>query len=175
MSVVIHHPHHSPVHIRPALPGDLGAVLEIERASFAHAGERFGEHTTRTLIRSTRAIAAVAESDGNLLGWGAGFGSLRKSEPHGTGEELESDTPWGRVYALAIRPEARGRKLGEKLLHYLIGELRARGARRIFLEVRTDNHAAVKLYEKVGFVVCQPLAHYYGQGIPGQRMRLDVK
>jgi ribosomal-protein-alanine N-acetyltransferase len=104
----------------------------------------------------------VAELDGQLLGWTAGFGSIK------------SDNPWGRVYALAIRPEARGRKLGERLLRHMIETLAQRGAKRIFLEVRPDNHPAVRLYEKHGFAVCQRLEHFYGPGAAAQRMRLDL-
>jgi ribosomal protein S18 acetylase RimI-like enzyme len=52
----------------------------------------------------------------------------------------------------------------------MIDQLRSRGGQKIFLEVRTDNMAAVRLYEKAGFAVCKPLPNYYGPGIGGVRM-----
>ncbi len=82
---------------------------------------------------------------------------------------MRGKEPWGRVYALAISPEARGRRLGPRMLEQLIDALRGRGAGRIFLEVRPDN-PAVKLYEKFGFAACKTLPDYYGKGHPAQRM-----
>ena len=60
-----------------------------------------------------------------------------------------------------------------RLMAHMIDNLRRLGARRIFLEVRPDNHAAVRLYEKFGFVPCRRLENYYGHGHPALRMLLD--
>lgn len=148
--------------LRGAAPVDVKAIDAIEGLSFVHAGERFGDRRVQYLVGSRRAIVTVAEVDGRVLGWVAGFAWLRGREP------------WGRVYALAVHPDSRGRKLGPLLMHQMIDALRRRGAGRIFLEVRPDNHVAVRLYEKLGFVKCQFLDHYYGPGKPAQRMALTV-
>jgi ribosomal protein S18 acetylase RimI-like enzyme len=140
---------------------DLPAILELERLSFAHAGERFSPRTIRCLIRNPRAISLVAESDGRLLGWASGFVGYR------------GPSHWGRVYGLAVHAESRGRKVGQILLLHLIKALHKRGTQNIFLEVRPDNHAALKLYEKQGFAACQTLPHFYGEGKPALRMKLD--
>jgi ribosomal-protein-alanine N-acetyltransferase len=143
---------------RKAIPGDANAIGQIERASFLHAGERFGDRRVQYLIRSPRAVVMVAEAKEGIWGWIAGFAWVRGREP------------WGRVYALAVHPDARGRKLGALLLDQMIDALHQAGAGRIFLEVRPDNHAAIRLYEKAGFVTCQQLPNYYGPGRPAQRM-----
>jgi len=150
-----------PATFRPAALADLPAIMEIERLSFAHAGERFNARTIRCLIRNPRPITRVAESDGRLLGWASGFVGYR------------GPSHWGRVYALAVHGESRGRRIGEGLLLHLIEGLRNRGTQHIFLEVRPDNHAAVKLYEKQGFAACQTLPHFYGDGKPALRMKLE--
>jgi ribosomal-protein-alanine N-acetyltransferase len=150
--------HSSNVTLRPAVLGDVPAIMGIEAASFIHAGERFGERRVRYLISSPRALVTAAEADGRVLGWVVGFAWTRTREP------------WGRIYALAVDPSARGRRLGEKLLHQMIDALHAAGAQRIFLEVRPDNHAAVKLYKKAGFAQCRHLPNYYAPGIDAQRM-----
>jgi ribosomal-protein-alanine N-acetyltransferase len=151
-------PHGPTIVLRPASAADADAIDQIERLSFVHAGERFAERHVRYLIAGPRAIVTVAEVDGGVLGWIAGLAWLRGREP------------WGRIYAIAVHPQARGRKLGPLLMHQMIDALRERGAGRIFLEVRPDNHAAIRLYEKLGFVRCQVLEHYYGPGNPAQRM-----
>ncbi|MGA2233474.1 MAG: GNAT family N-acetyltransferase [Tepidisphaeraceae bacterium] len=153
---------HPPPTFRPATLADLPAILEIEHLSFAHAGERFSPRTIRCLIRNPRAITLVAESDSRLLGWASGFVGYR------------GPSHWGRVYALAVHGEARGRRIGDSLLRHLIEALRNRGTQHIFLEVRPDNHAAVKLYEKQGFAACQTLPHFYGDGNPALRMKLEL-
>jgi ribosomal-protein-alanine N-acetyltransferase len=153
------HPHTlSELVLRKAVPGDAHAIGQIERASFLHAGERFGDRRVQYLIRSPRAMVVVAEGTEGVLGWIAGFAWLRGREP------------WGRVYALAVHPDAQGRKLGALLLQQMIDALHKAGAGRTFLEVRPDNYAAIRLYEKAGFVTCQQLPNYYGPGRPAQRM-----
>ncbi len=136
-------------------------ILEIEQLSFVHAAERFDLRRVTYLVQSPRVYVAAAEADHCVLGWAAGFAWTK------------GVTPWGRVYSLAIHPEARGRKLGPKLLDHTIEELRRRGAGPIFLEVRPDNEPAVRLYEKFGFKTCRQLPDFYGEGNTAQRMVKD--
>ena len=143
---------------RPATPEDVPAIMAIEFSSFVHAGERFGRRRVAYLVTSDRCVATVAEVEGRVLGWVVGFTWRRTPEP------------WGRIYALAVHPHSRGQRLGERLLHHMIAMLRAGGAKRIFLEVRPDNQAAVKLYKKAGFTRCRTLPNYYAPGVDGERM-----
>jgi ribosomal-protein-alanine N-acetyltransferase len=149
-----------PAMIRPATAADVSAIGQIETLSFAHPGERFAEKKLRYLVRSPRVVTIVAERETTIVGWAAGHVWTRGREP------------WGRVYAIAVHPEARGMRLGPRLMEYMIGVLRQRGAGAIFLEARTDNHAAIRLYERLGFTPCATLEHYYAQGMPAVRMRL---
>jgi ribosomal-protein-alanine N-acetyltransferase len=148
--------------IRRATPLDLPAIHAIEQSSFATPGERFGHRTIRTLIRNPRAVTFVAETDGRVAAWVVGYCWLRG--PH----------PWGRVYSLAVLPEAQGRKLGSSLLRRVIDEMRGRGAVSIFLEVRFDNHDARRLYERFGFTHHQHLPDFFGPGLPAHRMRIEL-
>jgi ribosomal-protein-alanine N-acetyltransferase len=149
--------------IRLAEPRDSAALVEIENVCFVHAGERFHLRQIRGLIANPRAVVLVAhDAGGPILGWAAGL--LRKSA---------SGRLAGRAYALAVHPDARGRKLGGRLLSQVIAVLRARGAGpAITLEVRSDNDPAIGLYRKLGFIVQADLPHYYGHGVHGLRMVL---
>jgi [ribosomal protein S18]-alanine N-acetyltransferase len=144
--------------IRAATDADLPGILDIEQRSFEHASERFAERKIRGLLRNRRAIALVAEGGGAVAAWACGF--VFRS----------GGAVWGRVYAIAVHPDQRGRKLGPSLLQHLLGELRQRGAKDIFLEVRTDNHAALKLDQKHGFRFVRRLENFYAPGISAVRM-----
>jgi DNA-binding MarR family transcriptional regulator/N-acetylglutamate synthase-like GNAT family acetyltransferase len=53
---------------------------------------------------------------------------------------------------MAVVPEARGRRAGEFLLRATIERAFAIGAERLFLLTNSKSHAAIKLYERNGFV-----------------------
>ncbi|MFT5209305.1 MAG: ribosomal-protein-alanine N-acetyltransferase [Flavobacterium sp.] len=52
---------------------------------------------------------------------------------------------------VCIVPSHQGRGYGRKLVEYMLSMAISRGADRIFLEVRTSNLTAYKLYESLGF------------------------
>lgn len=93
-----------PSRTRVAAIADLDAIVRIEHASFVHAGERFGDRRVRYLIESPRVSVCVAELNEKVSGWICGFAVTR------------SPRPWGRIYALAVDPSARGNKIGPQLL-----------------------------------------------------------
>jgi ribosomal-protein-alanine N-acetyltransferase len=148
--------------LRQATPADLAGIIEVESLSFVHAGERFTPKRVAYLLINPRCLVNIAANENKVLGWAAGLVWTR------------GKMPWGRVYALAVHPDARGQRLGQRLLHDMIDQLRSRGGAKIFLEVRSDNLTAVRLYEKAGFVMCKPLPNYYGVGIDGVRMVLNA-
>jgi ribosomal-protein-alanine N-acetyltransferase len=62
-------------------------------------------------------------------------------------------------------PEARGRGIGKQLLSDLIKKVRKNSAKaKIFLEVRSSNLIAIKLYERMGFVKTTTRSRYYSNG-----------
>lgn len=61
---------------------------------------------------------------------------------------------------IAVAPRYRRRGLGEALLGHLFASARARGATRMFLEMRRGN-PALRLYRKVGFEPIGERANYY--------------
>ena len=62
------------------------------------------------------------------------------------------------VQTIGVAPGAQGRGIGRALLREL---LRAGGNRTVHLEVRTDNAAAIALYESEGFERVGRRRHYY--------------
>jgi ribosomal protein S18 acetylase RimI-like enzyme len=52
---------------------------------------------------------------------------------------------------MGVLPEYRGKGLGPRLLRACIAAAVERGITRIELDVRVDNHRAIRLYEQQGF------------------------
>lgn len=68
------------------------------------------------------------------------------------------------VLTLAVRPQARRRGLGRKLVQAGVRRAHDLGAAQVFLEVAEDNAAALALYASAGFVQSGRRRDYYGGG-----------
>ncbi len=94
--------------------------------------------------RATRTYI-VARTEGEVIGYsGMMF----------TGREAH-------VTNIAVDPAYHGRKVGSRLLMYLITEAIARGAEILSLEVRVSNQVAQSMYEKFGFAPVSVRKGYY--------------
>lgn len=127
---------------RPMQPEDLGAVWAIAVASpeaprwgSAAYEEYLGPEPKPPLLR----MAVVAELDGRIAGFAAATLLL-----DGVENRCELDT-------MAVDPAARRRGLGQALLEAVLAWAAERGARRVGLEVRASNAAALGLYRRMGF------------------------
>jgi ribosomal protein S18 acetylase RimI-like enzyme len=70
-----------------------------------------------------------------------------------------------RLAGMAVVPEARNQGVGRALMEGLVLEARARGDRRIVLEVSEQNEPAVRLYGGVGFERIRRLVGFEGEGV----------
>lgn len=73
------------------------------------------------------------------------------------------------ILTLAVRPAARRRGLGARLVREGGTAAAARGATRLFLEVAEDNAAALALYTKAGFAEAGRRPGYYARAGGGRR------
>lgn len=70
----------------------------------------------------------------------------------------------GHITNIAVTPEAQGRKLGKMLLYAVIQWAWANGLSHMTLEVRINNHVAINLYKKAGFIDAGIRPGYYDDG-----------
>jgi ribosomal-protein-alanine N-acetyltransferase len=78
------------------------------------------------------------------------------------------------ILTLAVAPAARGGGLGRSLLQAAINKARALQARTMFLEVGTDNPAALALYAGLGFArVGMRKGYYNGRDAAVLRLSLE--
>lgn len=148
-------------HIRRAEPKDTAAAWAVEQAAFSES-DRFSLRQTAGLITNPRARVFVAEAEGDIVAW---IAMLTRRGRSGL---------TGRLYTVAVSPSEAGRGLGRRLATHAVEALEAEGVRRIYLEVRQENHRAITLYESMGFRIVRHLPMYYGEDSPGYRMLRQV-
>jgi ribosomal-protein-alanine N-acetyltransferase len=101
----------------------------------------------------------AARADDKLVGYG-GIARLGRKKPY----EYE-------IHTIGVDAAYQGKGIGRQLLTALLEY--ANGG-TIFLEVRTDNDAAISLYESVGFVRVGTRRRYYrASGADAYTMRRD--
>ena len=76
---------------------------------------------------------------------------------------LEVLVPESELQSLAVLPAKRRHGLGGALLKSALTAARKRGATEMFLEVRSSNQAAIRLYERAGFTPLSVRRGYYSQ------------
>ena len=150
------------VSIRRAVRDDALGIAVVEALTFGE-DDRFTHKQIKRLIANPRAVVLVAQRDGNIVGWVVSL--------------IRTHRRWksGRIYGVAVDPSMMGRGIGRSLLEESLGVLGSMGIGRVYLEVRVDNETAIGLYESLGFVKLANLADYYGEGVPGVRMRRAVE
>ncbi|OOF96622.1 hypothetical protein ASPCADRAFT_206807 [Aspergillus carbonarius ITEM 5010] len=94
---------------------------------------------------------------------------VSKLEPH-RGGPLR-----GYIAMLAVREEYRGQGIATKLARMAIDAMVERDADEIVLETETTNTAAIKLYERLGFLRSKRLHRYYLNGNSAYRLVLYLK
>jgi ribosomal protein S18 acetylase RimI-like enzyme len=68
------------------------------------------------------------------------------------------------VLQVMVHPDARGRRLARRLVGALVEDARAHRVETLTLDVRGNNHAAMALYESLGFSVYGRLRDFVGVG-----------
>ena len=150
--------------LRVAGPADVDDIMRLETATFEN------DAWSRAMMLSDLSqpychylVATPVGTDApHILSGYAGLMSPRGA----------SDAD---IQTIAVAPDARRRGLGRTLMQAQIAEAVARGARRLFLEVRADNPGAQALYENLGFLPIGVRRGYYQpDGVDAVVMRLDL-
>jgi ribosomal-protein-alanine N-acetyltransferase len=128
--------------IRRAIADDATAISEMEAECFSAPWQR---KDILSYICSRDGMCFVAADDGEVIAYVIG-----KIIP-----------PEGEIYRVAVKESKRQRGIGYRLLSYALKTERGRGLETTFLEVRSKNVAARKLYSAHGFKEIGIRKNYY--------------
>ncbi len=137
--------------IRKAEPTDAAQILsflkqvggESDNLTFGKEGLPFTEEQERNFIASTNGSTnncIFVACDGNKIIADASLGGNNCAR-----------MKHQRTLGISVLKEYWGMGVGSMLLSKIIDFAKASGTEIITLEVRSDNHRAIKLYEKFGF------------------------
>ncbi|MDG3008936.1 ribosomal protein S18-alanine N-acetyltransferase [Rhodococcus sp. D2-41] len=126
---------------------DAPRCAELERILFPGDGP-WPASAFVSELRARHNHYVAARADGVLVGYAglAGLGSARDPE--------------NEVHTIGVDPAQQGRGIGRLLLDDLLAAADARGG-PVWLEVRTDNEAAIGLYRSAGFELMGLRKRYY--------------
>lgn len=139
--------------MRRATVDDLSALVALEQATFSL--DRMSERQWRRHLDSVSAEVLVAVRERQLIGAAIVF--------YRSGQDI------ARLYSIAVAASERGMGTGAVLLSAVEQAARRRGSRRLRLEVRADNAAAQRLYERAGYHAFGRHAAYYEDGADARR------
>lgn len=142
--------------IAQAAAGGAAEIYGIESACFA--ADAFSQRRIAYLISAAKGMFWVARTGGRI----AGYLSLLTGGRHGN----------GRIYSVAVHPEYRGAGIAGALIDEAVEYSRRKHLKAIFLEVRSDNRAAISLYEAKGFRKRSVKKGYYADGADADSMVL---
>ncbi|GAA4477839.1 ribosomal protein S18-alanine N-acetyltransferase [Rhodococcus olei] len=129
-------------------PGDAGRCAELEALLFSGDGPWSADAFRSELAHPHNHYVVVRDESGIVIGY-AGIALL------GTTSDAESE-----VHTIGVDPTHRRRGLGSVLLAELLRLADGHGG-PVFLEVRTDNEAAIALYRREGFEIVGTRRNYY--------------
>jgi len=131
------------LHIEPAQAKDADAVAKLHEQGFYRGWPR--EEFAAYITGEGTPLYVACDSKRKI----AGFAMLRH-----TGEDVE-------LITIAVEGRWRKKGVGLALMRALFDDLLMSPAKRILLEVATDNAAALRLYGKLGFLKVGERRGYY--------------
>lgn len=145
--------------MRPMRWWDIEPVMGLERELFGDEAWTDAMFWSELAERDTRLY--LVDEDGGVL---TAYGGLCSYAPHEA-----------YIQTIGVTSAAQGRGIGTALLVALLDEARRRGVAHVDLEVKADNVAAQRLYERHGFARIAVRRNYYQpSGTDAIVMRLEL-
>lgn len=151
--------------IRRCEPEDIIPVMEINMKTLP---EHYSDYFYESLLSELPESFIVAEIDKKLVGYimckiEYGFSNFKKL----------GFVKKGHVVSVAVLEEYRKKGIGRVLVEEAMAGIKIKKSDELYLEVRCSNNEAVRLYEKIGFIIKQRLKAYYRDGEDAYLMAIE--
>jgi len=152
--------------IRRAEPSDLISIMEINLKTLP---EHYSDYFYECLLAELPEAFIVAEIGGKRVGY-----IMCKTEFGFSNFKKLGFVKKGHVVSIAVLDEYRKKGIGNALVEESVNGVKLRKCDEFYLEVRCSNNDAVRLYEKLGFVIRQQLNAYYRDGEDAYLMAIEL-
>ncbi|OLB91471.1 MAG: ribosomal-protein-alanine acetyltransferase [Thaumarchaeota archaeon 13_1_40CM_38_12] len=151
--------------IRRCDPSDILPVMEINLKTLP---EHYSDYFYESLLAELPEAFLVAEIEKKLVGYimckiEYGFSNFKKL----------GFVKKGHVVSIAVLSEHRNKGIGRALVEESLLGVKLKKADELYLEVRCSNNEAIKLYEKLEFIIKQRLKAYYRDGEDAYLMTIE--
>lgn len=151
--------------IRRCDPSDILSVMEINLKTLP---EHYSDYFYESLLAELPEAFLVAEVERKLVGYimckiEYGFSNFKKL----------GFVKKGHVVSVAVLPEHRKKGIGRALIEEALAGVKLKKSDELYLEVRCSNNEAIRLYEKLDFVIKQRLKTYYRDGEDAYLMAIE--
>jgi ribosomal-protein-alanine N-acetyltransferase len=136
--------------IRQPDVSEIGDLARLDDAIFGDHG--YNQLTLRQFYDLAGPLLVVANEGGQLIGYGLALPSATPGE--------------GWFMALGVDAQHRKQGLGRQIAAVVTERATAHGLATLRLTVEPTNHAAIALYERLGFQRESTLDQYFGPGEP---------
>jgi ribosomal-protein-alanine N-acetyltransferase len=151
--------------IRRCDPSDIIPVMEINLKTLP---EHYSDYFYESLLAELPEAFLVAEAEKKLVGYimckiEYGFSNFKKL----------GFVKKGHVVSVAVLPDYRQKGIGRALVEEAVEGVKLKKSDELYLEVRCSNNEAIRLYEKLGFIIKQRLKAYYRDGEDAYLMTIE--
>ncbi|MBS1268224.1 MAG: N-alpha-acetyltransferase [Nitrosopumilus sp.] len=152
--------------LRRAEPSDLISVMEINLKTLP---EHYSDYFYECLLAELPEAFIVAEIAGKHVGY-----IMCKTEFGFSNFKKLGFVKKGHVVSIAVLDDYRKKGIGNALVEESVNGVKLRKCDEFYLEVRCSNNDAVRLYEKLGFIIKQQLNAYYRDGEDAYLMAIEL-
>jgi len=127
---------------------DLDKLCKIEMECFSR--EAFSKQQIASLLANYNALSLVAKINSETVGFIIGM------------IHIERNSLVGHILTIDVLPKYRRKGIAQRLLQEIEKIFAEKNVKTCRLEVREDNVAALRLYERLGYKRISKLKYYYG-------------
>ena len=147
---------------------ELSDIIPVMEINLRTLPEHYSDYFYESILDELPEAFIVAEVSGKIIGYimckmEYGFSNFKKL----------GFVKKGHIVSVSVMEEFRHKGFGRALVDEALKGVKVRQCSELYLEVRCSNTEAVKLYEKIDFVIQQRLRSYYRDGEDAYLMAIN--